>query len=111
MGRMRLIKLLASRPEGSTAIATADHLLENGVIVPPCEPGDKVLDHFGRIYIVDSIRIYKNAGGATGEVAVARVPEEEDEVIYTLSICSFKEFAARFTVQTEEDLWRSGTWS
>jgi hypothetical protein len=38
----------------------ADHLLANGVIVPPCKVGDVVYDYAGRECIVVSIHFYNS---------------------------------------------------
>lgn len=80
--RERLIELLENAPtapNGERNVATlADHLLENGVIVPPCKVGDKVW--FLNIY--PSICMYRNF---VYEAMVVRVYVEHDNEL-TLAI-------------------------
>lgn len=80
--REKLIELLENAPaapNGERNVATiADHLLENGVIVPPCKVGDKVW--FLNIY--PSICMYRNF---VYEAMVVRVYVEHDNEL-TLAI-------------------------
>ena len=69
--RERLIKLLQTVPQeidGSIGVAKiADHLLANGVVVPPCKVGDKV-------YIVD---------GTTDGIVVGTITHYEQNIYTT----------------------------
>ncbi len=65
--RERLIKLLQSVPtdeEGNIGVnRIADHLLDNGVIVPPCKAGDEVYFYKAEtdeICLAKVIRIHQN---------------------------------------------------
>ena len=80
--REKLIELLENAPaapNGERNVATlADHLLANGIIVPPCKVGDKVW--FLNIY--PSICMYRNF---VYEAMVVRVYVEHDNEL-TLAI-------------------------
>ena len=63
--REKLIELLENAPaapNGERNVATlADHLLENGIIVPPCKVGQTVYSCLGYAYKVKKIVIESNS--------------------------------------------------
>lgn len=63
--RDRLIELIKNAPVWKNGTfneaceLVADHLIENGVILPPCKVGDTVYSKNGKPYVVEGIH-YKN---------------------------------------------------
>lgn len=98
--RDRLIKLLwqsyhktLDTGELATTEQLADHLIANGVIVPPCKPGDELNGQ-----IVDEV-IYKTMANFNGSITTINEIHLRDKdargPIYTAGIISFEE-AERF---------------